>query len=507
MRTVIISADFERLKLDHTHPFGVDSLCRLAGIASDGNAGLKLIDETKPDIVVLDMQIPGLEGLEVLYRMRMSHLMTRVIILTENVSFPFLQKIISLGIDACLPKPVSQDALLTTMHQVQMKVKAVRELLHQYTLDHTLMDGMNGNLKVTEEMQEALLENYGFVLDEPLCTMMLFLGDQFEACHRQVREALKEAHMQAPKRYFGHIMEIESRKMIFLVLYAMEDQEKVRHYFEESVVPQLAREICPEMICAWRKIQDLSQMHSLLAELEKQLDWNLMFGSGVLITYEKIEKLRVVPFSYPKELANRAKQALINRQPMEFGECVRAFGNQCRIQLHRPKEVKEACIRFCIGILNVARNYGYDPEATDQDVLKTIANAVSWEEIDLGLEQMFRRLLRHRSPKNPSSNTMVQKAWKIIHEEYQTDITLEGLARRLYVSEEYLSTQFKKETGKTFRETVRDLRIEKAKELLIHTKWKVSQISQAVGYSDPKYMSRVFREATGVGPAEYRKIY
>lgn len=507
MRTVIITADFKSLKLDKTYPFGPESLCKLAGTASDGNSGLKIIEETKPDIVVLDMQIPGLEGLEVLHRIRLSNLMVKVVILTENVSFPFLQKAISMGIDACLQKPVSRDEFLRIMDQVQLKVKMTRSLLRQHTLDDTLMAGMTGTLKVTEDMQEDLFENYGFVIDEPLCTMMLFLGEQFESCHRQVREWLMKARVQATDQYYGHIMEIETRKMFILVLYGMKDQEKVRHYFEESVVPKLARKICPEIICAWRKIQDLSRMSVLLEELEKQLDWNLMFGSGVLITYEKIENLRVVPFPYPKEVANRAKQALIDRRPMVFGDCVREFGNQCRIQLHRPKEVKEACIRFCIGILKVARNYGYEPEATDQDILKTIANAVSWEEIDRGLEQMFRRLLRHRSVQNTSSNAMVQKAWKIVHEEYQTDITLEGLARRLYVSEEYLSAQFKKETGKTFRETVRDLRIEKAKELLIHTKWKVGEIAQMVGYSDPKYMSRVFREAAGVGPAEYRKIY
>lgn len=507
MRTVIIATNIDTLIQDQNQPFGANGSCKLVGTASDGESGLQLLEGMNPEIVVLDLQVPDMDGLEVLYRVRKNHMTSKIIILTSNVSFPYIQKAIIMGIDACLQKPVSQDEFQATMRQMQIKVKLTKELLHQYTLDDTLMDGMTGKLKVTEEMQEALKENYGFVMDRPICGMMLFLGAEFAECHTQVRQALHEAQKNAKSSYSNHVMEIKSRNMIVQITYAMDNDEKVRHYFEETVVPKLAKEVCPSIICAWRKIEDLSLLHKMLEELESQLDWNLMFGSGILITYEKIEGLRVVPFTYPKELANRAKQALINRQPMLFGECVKEFSSQCRVQLHRPKDVKEACLRFCIGIIKVARNCGYEPQIGDQDILQTIANALSWEEIDEGLEQMFRRLLLHRAPQNTSSNTLVQKAWKIIHEEYHTALTLEGLARRLYVSEEYLSSQIKKETGKTFRETVRYLRIEKAKDMLIHTKLKVSRISELVGYSDSKYMSRVFREVTGVGPAEYRKIH
>ena len=68
-----------------------------------------------------------------------------------------------------------------------------------------------------------------------------------------------------------------------------------------------------------------------------------------------------------------------------------------------------------------------------------------------------------------------------------------------------MSTQFKKETGVGFAETVRRYRIEKIKELLLGTKLKLNQISELVGYSDPKYMSKVFKEEIGMLPSEYRK--
>ena len=74
------------------------------------------------------------------------------------------------------------------------------------------------------------------------------------------------------------------------------------------------------------------------------------------------------------------------------------------------------------------------------------------------------------------------------------------------VSEEYMSTQFKKETGSSFTETIRRVRIEKIKELLLESNLKLTQIADMVGYADPKYMSKVFREEVGMLPAEYRKL-
>lgn len=100
---------------------------------------------------------------------------------------------------------------------------------------------------------------------------------------------------------------------------------------------------------------------------------------------------------------------------------------------------------------------------------------------------------------------LVQKAIQHIQEYYNQGITLEEVAAKLHVSEEYLSTQFKKQTGRTFTETIRKYRIENVKELLLKSTLKLNQIADMVGYSDPKYMSKVFKDEVGMLPAEYRK--
>ena len=71
----------------------------------------------------------------------------------------------------------------------------------------------------------------------------------------------------------------------------------------------------------------------------------------------------------------------------------------------------------------------------------------------------------------------------------------------------YFSGMFKREVGQNFSEYVTDYRIKKAKDLLKRSNLSILEISDAVGFKDPKYFSKIFKKAAGITPAEYRKIY
>ena len=121
-------------------------------------------------------------------------------------------------------------------------------------------------------------------------------------------------------------------------------------------------------------------------------------------------------------------------------------------------------------------------------------------------EQIFSGLEDAVQEESESTEHLTVKRMKsIYHEFYQTGITLDEIARRLDVTPEYLSGQFHRVTGETFSVYMRNYRIKKAKELLLGTQMKIYEIAEAVGYSDGKYFSKVFRECTGCLPAEYRK--
>ncbi len=75
------------------------------------------------------------------------------------------------------------------------------------------------------------------------------------------------------------------------------------------------------------------------------------------------------------------------------------------------------------------------------------------------------------------------------------------------ITPEYLSRLFTKEIGKSFSDYLKEYRIDKAKKLLVNNKLKIYEIAEKVGYSDPKYFCKVFKESTGMSPKEYMKFY
>ena len=142
-----------------------------------------------------------------------------------------------------------------------------------------------------------------------------------------------------------------------------------------------------------------------------------------------------------------------------------------------------------------------------QKSMQDIAKAMSWGEIRAAVELFFRTLNFQAEEENENADLspLIQKALQMVKKEYDQGITLEEMADKLFVSEEYLSSQFKKEIGVGFKEMVRTLQIERIKELLTNTKLKLNQIAELAGYSDAKYMSRGFKDEVGVLPSEFRK--
>ncbi len=106
---------------------------------------------------------------------------------------------------------------------------------------------------------------------------------------------------------------------------------------------------------------------------------------------------------------------------------------------------------------------------------------------------------------NHNSSQLVQKIVKYLEENYAQNITLSSLGEKFYSNSSYISRVFKQKTGKNYSDYLLDIRIDRAKQLLVSTGFSVGRISDMVGFDNTKYFSRIFKEKTGVQPIAYRK--
>ena len=102
------------------------------------------------------------------------------------------------------------------------------------------------------------------------------------------------------------------------------------------------------------------------------------------------------------------------------------------------------------------------------------------------------------------SSSVVEKAKEYIANYYNKDVSLDDVSREVNISSYYFSKIFKEETGQNFIEYLTNIRIDKAKELLLDSECTMKQICTMVGYSDPNYFSRSFKKKVGVTPTEFK---
>lgn len=293
-----------------------------------------------------------------------------------------------------------------------------------------------------------------------------------------------------------------------MVLYHMDTSHDWEEYFDSSVVPMLLSNTENKALCVWDECSGFYELEEGRRRIRRLLDWSLALGNERLISLKRIESIAVSPLKYPPELSLRLKQSVIKKEEKEFAACFAEFLNYCRDQVHSPRDIKEACITFLWTVLNTAREYisFEENELEVQELLEAIMNAYTWDDVGAVMRRLYDKVMYGGSGESQESSPLIQRARRMIEEYYSQGITMEEVARKLGVSPEYLSRQFKKETGISFTEEIRNVKVEKVKTLLLGTSQNLTQIAAMTGFSDPKYMSKVFKEVVGILPAEYRQM-
>lgn len=143
---------------------------------------------------------------------------------------------------------------------------------------------------------------------------------------------------------------------------------------------------------------------------------------------------------------------------------------------------------------------------TERDILNAIKNLPTLSQLKSQflevLEVYAEQLLQDQ---NKDDQYIVRKVKLYIEEHYSQEPTLTSISQELYIHPNYLSTMFKNNTGVNFRDYLRNVRIEKSKEMLSDDSKKIYDIALAVGYQDPAHFNRAFKDVTGVSPSTYKR--
>ena len=445
MRAVIIEKDEKILQQIQSILQKVDSGYELVGTAVNGQSGYELISALRPNLVIMDIELPRMNGMSMLKKLRAEAFDFKVVVLSGTENFQYAKQAIELSVDGYIMKPIRPLELKRALMQICEKMRNEYWLNASFTVENLLIGCMNGQYQPENKLNEITVRNYGFTVEDSCGMFILWLGEDFEKNKAEAVHLLKRS-LQKENKFRVCILPLEVWQEIFVIVYQTAEFEMAEQYFQENIVPMLCSNLNGDVVCVWKRIDHMMDLWQYRTKIPLLRQWNLTLGRGVLISEKGIagRELELLPLKYPAELELRARDCTLAGRKKELEKC-----------------------------------------------FEELLNYFNFEKEDLQGNEAF--------------STMVRKAVEMAKKYYSEGITLEETASRLYVSEEYLSTQFKKETQSSFTETVRKFRIEKIKDLLLNSKLKLNQIAELTGYSDPKYMSRVFKEEVGMLPTEFRK--
>ena len=469
--------------------------------AGNGEQGLAAILELQPDIVITDIRMPDMDGLEMLERMVKAGIRTKAIVLSAYSEFEYARKAMKLGVTEYLLKPIAYNELMQSLENVTFQIEKERQEKPEQvgTLEQIFFSVLSGKMTVDEQTEAYLANRYHIDCHERMSLLCAYHGEN--ASPEEVRRYFRHV-FSAYEGIDFYILDMVYRNTVTVVLRGYRDLKDLERWVQQQIL-----QYSPHKIAAgWIEVDSLNVLGEGFALLYPYLDWNISMDHKVLICYPQIRNIQTASCSYPLDLETQMKAAVCADDQKKEQALMDAFhASFCDGKIYAPKEIKESYVRFLWSIISIAKEVGkvYVQQINQQELLNRIMNAKLRDELRDASSLVLGELVRKQD--TDTTHLTVKRMKSMIHEFYQTGIMLDEISRKLDMTPEYLGTLFHRETGTTFSSYVKTYRISKAKELLAGTNLKLYEVAEKVGYSDPKYFSRIFKEITGQLPTEYRR--
>ena len=480
----------------------------IVGIAENGQAGISCIETYKPDLVITDIKMPVMDGLEMLRNVQDKGLYPKVIVLTAYSEFSYAQQAVRLGVQDYLIKPV----VVQEFVQVMGKIQQMCELEGKRTpdsighLENIVSGVIHGTSAIDGQVEDFLVHKYGIRVDMPILELLVYMGELYTDGHKRKREELIRL-LQNEKGLRCCPVDLEYEKSILIMIYGYESRQAFERWYQNRMLLQKRDEYERRISYGLIEVEGIKAVREGYQQLLPYMDWTIVLGDDVLISYPKTTKVQTEVCIYPVDLENQLKSAICTGEKEKIEKIMQKFEDHFSGgKIFLPKEIKESYVRFLWSFLNVAKEINMiEYREIDQRVLlNRIMSAKTKYELSACCKELL-ATIRIEKSEAESANIAVKKAQSMIHEFYADGITLGEIADRLNMTQEYLGSQFHKELGVPFSVYIRNYRLSKAKELLIGTQLKQYEVAERVGYTDAKYFARVFKEFVGMSPAEYRK--
>jgi len=505
---------------------------KFAGEASDGELAYPMILKEKPDILLTDIRMPFMDGLELSRLVKEEFPDIKIILLSGYDEFDYAKEAIKLGATEYLLKPVSASELLNVLRKVADSVrqeKEEKELLKKYledmkeNVEHEKMKFfgrlISGELSTVDAISAG--KQYDMNLSACVYRIMLFKFYYTMNAKRQLGSIIKaseELESMTAKVPYVHSFQRGADGWAFLLTADDEGQMQQR-------TERFSRRI-QEMMDNFKELEYFGGIGSMVERIGKlpesfaDADYafserfigalNRIAQSNEMKSQQGLSSFEVHNFGEIEQTRNSVEKFLNNGSTEEIDRFVEVYVGEISAENFKSILMRQYLI---MDIYIVIMSFYEKMNVSDEDFSKeadSFKNAIqkihTLEEVSEYMKEILRRVLDIRDTVSGRRySDIIKAAQEIINRDYMTEeISLGTVATKIGMSPSYFSSVFSKEMGKTFVEYLTGIRMDKAKELLMCSSLKTSEVGYEVGYKDAHYFSYIFKKTQGYSPKEYR---
>ena len=505
------------------------------GEASDGELAYPMIIKEKPDILITDIRMPFMDGLELCKLVKKELPNIKILILSGYDEFDYAKEAIRLGVTEYLLKPISSGKLLEALNGVSESIRREKEdkdLVRKYmeemreNTEHEKQKFFEqmiaGNLSMADALETG--KKYEMNLSAGMYNLLLFrftLGEE----NRKSGELLGEAEYAIEKltERLEYVFEFQRgvEGWAFLLMADNEEQmsERVKELSKDLEEIMKNYSTIAYFGGIGQPVARLRELEESFREAERALAARFTMELNRIISVEDIrmaqnvdtlDDIEIMSFGEIEKTRSMLEKFLNNGAEDEIDEFVDVYINELpeenlKSVLMRQYIIMDAYIvmmSFCEKIEGIEG----EMQAQSEELKNSMKTIQTLEEIKNYIRMLLKKIIGVRDTiSGRRYSDIIEIAKDQIRKTYMSDeISLNTIAAEVGMSPSYFSSIFSKEMGKTFVEYLTEIRMDRAKELLMCSSMKTSEIGYEVGYKDPHYFSYIFKKTQNCTPKEFR---
>lgn len=502
---------------------------RVAGVSSNGEEGLELIDKLRPDLVITDIRMPRMDGLSMLRAILEENRRCKVILISGYADFEYAQQAVQLGAFDFVVKPFSEEDIMSAVLRAKAEVMDERaRLLNLQKMENKLRESM----PVLRQEYFALLTSHRTSWEEA--------SERWEFLNIELEPRGFVVMLIEIDRFLEQVAEQPVREMELIRFSLLNIMQETLADYARSVVfrtshdrhlavlndtaaaspIEIAEQICRNIerytrftvsIGVGSRVEEISELPDSCREAHRALSYHLFTEGNAAIRYDDIHQSgsqEPLTLEHKDELLLALRSGNVDRT----NEILSVISKTLRQRFAQQNPDYLLSLYNELAACAIRTFYEMIPYSDIQPLIQRFQAVQGIAGVPLSsLQRQLLALCTEgadlvRRNSLSEGQRIIYQAIDYIQGRLSEDISVGECAAHVHLSASYFSSLFKRVTGMTVTQYMTSERIQKAKQLLVEGA-QVQEVAAAVGYEERRYFSEMFKKVTGQTPSEYRASY